>query len=267
MEAKSTPENQTEPSLCPSDQFFRDLNIEFLIHELKDPLSVIETGLLMLLEKQQLSGPLTERQQKTLQRLLRSSRKVRGMVYELLEVGRAEADCIISSPFLPQPVLQEVLWEVIEAQDIYLLEQISQIEDHSAKLVLLAKNKIDLTVDPDTRQIEIIQDKTKFAQITANLLKNAFHYRHHAVKIHLGQHNDQIRLSVTDDGPGIDPIYHEAVFERYKQVAPEGMERRGHGLGLAMARILARSMGGDIAIESEPGQGATFRFQLPKKLP
>ena len=56
--------------------------------------------------------------------------------------------------------------------------------------------------------------------------------------------NQNFLVAIVDDGPGINPVHHEAVFERYRQVAPEGLDRKGHGLGLAMGRILARSMGG-----------------------
>ena len=124
-----------------------------------------------------------------------------------------------------------------------------------------------MAVDPDLQYVEIEQDRTKFIQIVANLLKNALHHRHQTVEIHLDRQNDQMCLSVTDDGPGINPMFHEAVFERYKQVSQNVLERKGHGLGLAMARILARSMGGDINLQSEPDKGATFRLLLPVDAP
>jgi hypothetical protein len=57
--------------------FFRDINVEFLIHELKDPISVIETAVRMLLEKPDKCGPLMTRQEKTLKRALRNSKKAR----------------------------------------------------------------------------------------------------------------------------------------------------------------------------------------------
>ncbi|MGD2097594.1 MAG: hypothetical protein PVG35_08445, partial [Desulfobacterales bacterium] len=56
-----------------AEQFFRDIEIEFLVHELKDPIAIIETGLRTLLERQDKFGPLSERQQNTLKRTLRNS--------------------------------------------------------------------------------------------------------------------------------------------------------------------------------------------------
>jgi two-component system OmpR family sensor kinase len=73
--------------------FFRDINVEFLIHELKDPISVIETAVRMLLEKPDKFGPLTDRQVRTLNRALRNSKKARSLLADLLEVGRSDAGC------------------------------------------------------------------------------------------------------------------------------------------------------------------------------
>jgi len=65
---------------------------------------------------------------------------------------------------------------------------------------------------------------------------------------------------VTDQGPGIAPDDQQRIFERFERA--KGAEG-GTGLGLAIARRLAHSMGGDITLESEPGQGARFTISLP----
>ena len=78
-----------------SEQFFRDLEIEFLVHELKGPMAVIETGLRTLLERAEKYGPLTPRQEKILKRSLRNSRKARAMLNGLLEIGRAGSGCFL----------------------------------------------------------------------------------------------------------------------------------------------------------------------------
>ena len=67
-------------------------------------------------------------------------------------------------------------------------------------------------------------------------------------------------MSIADQGPGIAPADQQRIFERYERV---GSEPDGSGLGLAISRRLARSMGGDILLESEPGQGARFTLVLP----
>jgi len=65
---------------------------------------------------------------------------------------------------------------------------------------------------------------------------------------------------VSDDGPGIDPADQQRIFERFERAdASAG----GTGLGLAISRRLARSMGGDVTLESAPGDGARFTLTLP----
>jgi signal transduction histidine kinase len=74
-------------------------------------------------------------------------------------------------------------------------------------------------------------------------------------------------MTVSDDGPGVEPEHQEMIFKRYAQVKECSIvPRKGHGLGLAGALILARCLGGDITIENRPGQGATFRLTLPVKM-
>ena len=81
------PSGAPEPGTC-RENFFKEIDIEFLIHELKDPISIMETGAQMLLKKQERFGPLTERQTKTINRILRNAAKARQMLYSLLEVGQ-----------------------------------------------------------------------------------------------------------------------------------------------------------------------------------
>ncbi len=85
--------------------------------------------------------------------------------------------------------------------------------------------------------------------------------------IRLRQQSDSIILEIADDGPGIDPAHHQKLFRRYQQLNPaSSVSRKGHGLGLAGARIIARLMGGDIQLISQRKQGAIFRLVLPIKM-
>ena len=249
-------------------RFFREVNVEFLIHELKDPLSVIETNARMLLAKQDRHSRLSERQSRTLQRILRSSQKAHAMLGELLEVGRAEAACFNCRSFQPLAILYEVLLAVVETEAGDLLEIDQSAADPKAGLAHLSALGIRVDALPSAELLEIHQDEIKFRQIVGNLLKNAMKYRRHRVILHLASQHDRLTVAVRDDGPGIAPEHQEAIFERYKQVGPcPGLARDGHGLGLAVSRILARSMGGDIVVESQLGQGAVFRLVLPHRFP
>lgn len=246
------------------DRFFREVNIEFLIHELKDPLSVITSNAVLLLDKQDSRNPLSSRQAGSLKRILRNSNKARGMLWQLLEVGRAETACFHCRAFTPEAVLREVVLETIESNADALYEEIKVLKSPAAKFDHLARNGIRLEVSSAAASRELLHDETKFRQIVSNLLRNALDYRRRMLLIHLAGRHECITVAVRDDGPGIAPEHQEAVFQRYKQVGPQaGLARSGHGLGLAISRILARTMGGDITLESQLGQGAVFTLELP----
>jgi len=244
--------------------FFRQLNVEFLIHELKDPLSVIEANANLLIQ-QQSSGPAPDgRAVKGLQRILRSTRKARALLWDLLEVGRAESACFDCHAFQPEAVLKQILVEAVETHAPDLFAKIIDLEGLEAQLAYLAREGIRMDVQPAAAEVQLTQDETKFRQIAVNLFKNALTYRRRMVLIHLACRHDFFTLAVRDDGPGIEDTHHELIFQRYRQVhADARVARHGHGLGLAAARILARTMGGDIYLESQLGQGALFRLELP----
>ena len=99
-------------------------------------------------------------------------------------------------------------------------------------------------------------------QILVNILGNAV--RHSPVGGKIGvtfeRADGECRVTIVDDGPGIAATDQQRIFERYERV---GTAPDGSGLGLAISRRLARSMGGDIRLESEPGRGARFTLILP----
>jgi signal transduction histidine kinase len=247
-----------------SQQFFRDIEIEFLVHELKGPMAVIETGVRTLLERAEKCGPITPRQEKILKRSLRNSKKAREMLNGLLEIGRSGAGCFLCCRFQPAKSAYDVLLEALETVTDSEFDQLDQNSDQQAVLTILTQKGISLEVSPQDVDIEMHQDETKFRQIIGNLIQNALHHRRKKVEIKMKCRENQIIVDVSDDGPGIDSDHHEAVFKRYTQVKECTITpRNGHGLGLAGARILARCLGGDIELESEKGKGATFRLILP----
>lgn len=249
------------------NDFFSEIEIEFLIHELKDPLAVIETGVRTLLERRQTHGPLSLRQEKTLKRVLRNAQKARSMMYGLLEIGRSQNRCFTCSSFLLGPAVHDTLMESVESVCPPVFEKINSINSAEDALAFLSSQCIYVTMDSGASRLELNQDEVKFRQIVGNLIKNALHHRRERVDIRLGCRNQMMWLEVSDDGPGIGPEHHEMVFRRYTRVsACEGLPRTGHGLGLAGALILAQSMGGTIEIISQKGKGTTFRLTLPRAL-
>ncbi len=244
--------------------FFRELQIEFLIHELKGPVSVAETGIRTLLEQREKFGPLSPRQEKTLKRALRNIRKTRQMMHHLLEIGRSQSGCFACACFFPAEVVFDTLVEALEVMQGGICEQLAAAADEKVRRDVLTANGIHLVVDASALQVQVLQDEIKFRQIVGNLIKNALHYRRQTLRLHLTAEGGRVVFEVCDDGPGIAPRHHEMVFRRYAQIETDGAPNRsGHGLGLAGALVLAKSMGGDIELESKKGRGATFRLILP----
>lgn len=261
--SQQSPETNRPPKTG-NETFFREVQIEFLIHELKDPISVIETGIKTLLTRQDKYGTLSASQTKILNRVLRNSKKAWEMLNNLLEIGRSEAGCFVSCRFLPAKATYEALLEALETRAAMIAEQSSQYAEQKEVLQYLNSCGISFQTAPQVTGIELFQDEIKFRQIIGNLIKNALHYRKDLLEIRIVQENDCLCIDVTDDGPGIDPEHHQAVFRRYTQVNPcEAVSRQGHGLGLAGAMIMAKNLGGDIELRSVKGKGATFRLKLP----
>jgi len=264
MNANDISTVQPDPSDETPERFFREIEIEFLVHELKDPIAVIETGLRMVLEKRDKFGTLTARQEKTLKRALRNSGKAREMLNSLLEIGRSEAGCFICCRFQPAVSVFRALMEALETMTGIPPEQVGAAGSETEQSALLAGQGIIVEISPQAAETEMMQDETKFRQIVGNLVKNAMHHRKERVDIRLFREAEELLIEIADDGPGIDPDYHEMIFRRYAQVRECSIApRKGHGLGLAGARILARCLGGDIELESIRGKGALFRVRLP----
>jgi len=261
--------NKSEPAPAErqTPDFFRELQIEFLIHELKGPAAVIETGVRALLERQGKFGALSPRQEKTLRRVLRNTGKMRQMMHSLLEIGRSQAGCFACACFDPARVTLETLVESVEITQGTLADQIPPRPQMEQLTDFLDTRGIRLEIDPEVMTAQMFQDETKFRQIVGNLIINALYHRRQTVAIHVQRQDDNLIVEVTDDGPGIAPEHHEIVFKRYAQIKIAGaFKRHGHGLGLAGSMILARSMGGNIQLNSKKGRGATFRLILPSTL-
>jgi signal transduction histidine kinase len=253
MKDKSNPNQSTS--------FLREVQIEYLIHELKSPITIVETGLRSLLEKKERYGTLSAKQEKTLNRALRNSKKMREMLNNLLEVGRSEAGCFESCRFQPVKVMQKVLEETLDAlpeKDEDLLIESKDLSEH------LKRSGIHFDISSNGSSTEIYQDVIKFRQIFGNLIRNALYHRKEQITVRVQQDDECLLVDVIDDGPGVKPEHRDMIFKRYVHPgACSVLDRRGHGLGLAGSLIMARYLGGDIKLISKRGKGATFRLILP----
>ena len=265
--SKHSDQDDASQSAGRTEGFFRDVEIEFLIHELKDPIAVIETGLRTVLEKREKFGPLTARQEKTVYRALRNTHKARQMLNGLLEIGRSESGCFVCRRFQPARCLHAALADALETTGgVVNVDALTEKDGHIQRNVLEA-NQIFLDISPDVTELGIFQDEVKFKQIIGNLIKNAIHHRKQRIDIRMYGKADQLCVEVCDDGPGVDPSEHELIFQRYSQGKECTLSmRNGHGLGLAGARIIARCLGGEIELETTREKGALFRMRLPVAL-
>jgi heavy metal sensor kinase len=108
-------------------------------------------------------------------------------------------------------------------------------------------------------------------QAVANLVDNAIRYTPEGGRIELAVLRDDeagaVTISVADTGPGIDDAELELIFEPFHRVRGEAAAGPGAGIGLALAREIARAHGGDVCVESAPGRGSRFSVRLPLAAP
>jgi signal transduction histidine kinase len=110
-----------------------------------------------------------------------------------------------------------------------------------------------------------VGDEQRLTQVLLNLVGNAIKFTDAGeVRVTAGAENGQFTLSVSDTGAGIPAGEHERIFEKFRQVDSSNTRAKGGtGLGLAIAREIVEMHGGRIWVESAPGQGSTFRMELP----
>lgn len=110
-------------------------------------------------------------------------------------------------------------------------------------------------------------DGGRLVQVIVNLLSNALKFspRGSTVRLRAWETPDGVEVQVEDQGRGIPPEHREAIFERFRQVEiSDAAGQRGAGLGLAISKSIIELHGGRIGVESEPGQGSTFWFRIPR---
>jgi signal transduction histidine kinase len=210
-------------------------------HELRTPL----TGILGSAQnlRDGLAGALTHEQREYVEMIEHDSGRLIRVVNELLEWGRLEAGQIHlqREPVAVQGLVEEVL----------------------AVLRPAAERKA-VSLELEGGDVALLADGDKLKQVLINLLDNAIKFSRPQcpVRLVIAHGADGLRLTVRDQGPGIDAADVPHLFERfYRGRCAEGTP--GSGLGLAIARNLARLHGGDITVSSAPDQGSMFTLSLP----
>jgi tubulin-specific chaperone A len=226
-------------------------------HELRTPLnSILILSQLLAANK---DGNLTARQQESAQAIHASGSDLLRLINDILDLSKVEAGKI---EVHEEPLALDAL--VADLQRLFT----SIAEDKHVRFVVEREEGL-----PDT----ILTDGLRLQQILRNLLSNAFKFTDkgtvtlrlfHPAPDQVPEHLSAPRLlamAVQDTGVGIPKDKHATIFEPFRQA--DGSTTRkygGTGLGLSISRELARLLGGDITLESEPGEGATFTLFLPE---
>lgn len=251
----------------PKEDFHPDrrrVKTDLLIHDLKVPLAVIEAGIVSLLRRVEKYGPLTQKQEKVLVRVLRNTKVTKTLVNDALELGRSRKGIVDITNFSLSDLIGQTLVEIFDLADSRAAEKIRSCVDLARFREILEEKGVVLHIAEKFWCQEICQDEAKLIQILRNLLNNALKYRKSRVILDIDRKEDYLVIIVRDDGEGIPAVYHKKIFESYFQIDGSGAYTvRGHGLGLAGVMALIEDMGGQISLESEEGKGAKFSVKIP----
>lgn len=252
-EAKSTLEAQVEARTAElarkNDELLNAnrLKSEFLAkmsHELRTPLNSIIGFSDMLLN--QFYGPLNEQQQDGLERVLRNGKHLLALINDVLDISKIEASRmpVRIEPSSPRELLLQVLSAV---------EPLARKKGH-ALVHEIAESPALVKSDP-----------TKIRQIVLNLLTNAINFTEHGeIRLDSRQVDDRWVITVRDTGIGISEEDLDRVFDEFYQVDSSTTRKvGGTGLGLPICLRMARLLGGDLTVRSQPGEGSSFTVSLP----
>jgi signal transduction histidine kinase len=239
-------------------QTAKDRFLATMSHEIRTPINAI-LGFTSLLELG-LAGPVTDEQRALLARLTRSSQHLLQLVNDVLDLSKMESTemQVVREPLRTGSAVEGAL---------ELSEGMAHARD--VRLVNLKRG------DPG---VAYIGDEQRVRQILVNLISNAVKFTESSgtVTVECDLRSDTppgaqlhgkgpwASVRVRDTGIGISDANLERVFDAFHQVdSGHTRTRGGSGLGLSISRRLARLMGGDITVESTPGQGSTFTLWLP----
>jgi PAS domain S-box-containing protein len=214
-------------------------------HELRTPLNAI-AGYVELMEME-IRGPITPQQREDLGRIRRSQTHLLGLINDVLNFARVETGHVH-----------------FEIEDVPLDETLAGMEALVAPQVLAHGLTYEhRRSDPGAT---VRADRDKLRQIVLNLLSNAVKFTPPGGHVWLESEvvDGRAEVRVGDSGPGIPADKLATIFEPFVQVnAGYTRTSEGTGLGLAISRDLARAMGGDLGVESWPGEGSVFTLVLP----
>ena len=218
-------------------------------HEIRTPLTAI-SGIAEIFQK---NNAVDEKHKKLVKTLCASTAALKDLISDILDFSKIESGELELD--IETFRLGHVFEEVISMMSLRANEKrVSFLFDYS-----------------DVKNIDFYGDKARLRQILVNLIGNALKFTTEgAVTIKAARDeregNEILRVDVSDTGIGIAPENFDLIFERFKQ-ADSSVSRKygGTGLGLPISKNLAKLMGGDIILTSQPGKGSTFSLLIPAR--
>jgi len=159
------------------------IRIELLIHDLKVPLAVIETGIMSLLNRQEKYGIIKEEQEKVLYRALRNTRLIRAIVNDALELGRSREGIIDMENFEVSNFVISTLTELFDLIDLDISDRVKECRELSTLKRILGEKNIRLLINEALWAHELFLDLGKIKQIFRNLLNNACKYHKNLIEL------------------------------------------------------------------------------------
>jgi signal transduction histidine kinase/PAS domain-containing protein len=216
-------------------------------HELRTPLNAIigYTELLLM----GVPEPIPEASRQQVERVRNASNNLLHLIDELLAFSRLETD-------REEPRPGSAL--------------LSALVNDAASVIapLASERKLTLRVAAPEEPVTLETDVAKVRHILVNLLSNAVKFTERGeVVLTARLENDHVLFDVTDTGLGIAAQFQERIFDPFWQVENQASRRvAGTGIGLSVARRLARLLGGDVTLVSKPGEGSTFTARVPRRI-
>jgi adenylate cyclase len=217
-------------------------------HELRTPLNAIIGLTEMMCTNAARLG--TEKAQEPLRRMNAASTHLLGLINQVLDLSKIEAGKLEFNP-----------------QSLQLAPLIDEIVNTARQLA--EQNKNQLVVESQENLGVLSVDPMRLRQILLNLVSNACKFTKHGqvtlrARRVLADGRDWIDLAVADTGIGMTAEQQGKLFAEFSQADASTAQRfGGTGLGLSITRKLARMMGGDVTVASEPGKGSVFTVRLP----
>ena len=213
-------------------------------HELRTPLNAIINFVEMV--AMGLVGPVTEEQKELLNNSLKSSTHLLQLINDVLDISKIQAGKLA----------------LFIEQDVDLYRELKTVID--MVLPMFKDKPVELVQDIDDNLPVIAGDKRRIRQVLLNLLSNSIKFTDKGtVTLSAKLQDEKVAFAVIDTGVGIPPEARSVIFEPFVQTVDGIKLEQGTGLGLPISLNLVKAHGGDLWMESRPGEGSAFYFTLP----